>query len=146
MDPTDIDNDPTTTHRKRGPKSAASIAALKVVPDSRMPPPEPSTELTAAERQVWDGIVERVRPGWFYSSEVLLASYCRLAAQEAVLAHEIAEADRGSRRHFEVLKLMLSVSIAAANIATKLRLTPRSSVDRYVRKVAPSGQRPWDDA
>jgi hypothetical protein len=123
---TEIDNHPLTTLRKRGPKSAASIASLKVVPDSRMRPPEPPTDLTPAERQIWDGIVEKLRPGWLYSSEALLASYCRLVAQEGDLAREIAQAEPGSRRRSEVLKLMISVAKASANIATKLRLSPRS--------------------
>jgi hypothetical protein len=51
----------------------------------------------------------------------------------------------GTDRYVELVQLHRSVVMAASAVATKLRLTPRSSVDRYVRKVAPSGLRPWED-
>jgi hypothetical protein len=66
-------------------------------------------------------------------------------SQARDIAASIAQEESGSGQHQELVGLHRSVVMAAGNIASKFRLTVRSSVDRYVRKVAPSGPKPWDD-
>jgi len=78
-------------------------------------------------------------------SEPLLECYCRLFSQARDIAASIAQEESGSGQHRELVGLHRSVVMAAGNIAGRLRLTVRSSVDRYVRKVAASGPKPWDD-
>jgi hypothetical protein len=36
---------------------------------------DPPENLSETEKAIWRGIVEKVRPGWFYSSEALLRAY-----------------------------------------------------------------------
>jgi hypothetical protein len=141
MDPNQNDFGPTL--RKRGKKSAASLAVVRI--DARSRRPEPPGRLTAAEKIIWREITEKVRGGWFYSSEPLLEAYvCTLAPQQ-LLQDCLRAAEPGSERHVELLRLQLSVTMLASNLATKLRLTPRSTVDRYTPRAVPSSPRPWAD-
>ena len=50
-----------------------------------------------------------------------------------------------SDRYFKNLKLQLSVATLAASLATKMRLTPRSTFDRYQPKTVPNLKNPWEE-
>jgi hypothetical protein len=139
MEPKAGDLSPTS--RKRGRPGAA----FTVVPDARMQRPEPPERLTAAEKAIWREITEKVRGGWFYSSERLLEAYVCTLAQQQRIQGSLQRVEVGSERYMELLRLQLSVTSLIANLATKLRLTPRSTVDRYTPKVVSSGGKPWRD-
>jgi hypothetical protein len=94
MDPNETHGELVGSSRQRGRKSASSRLAL--VPDVKLQRPEPPPKLLAEEASIWRSIVERMRPGWFYSSEFVLESYCRLVADERRLAGYLAEAEGGS--------------------------------------------------
>jgi hypothetical protein len=140
MEPKAEDLGPTL--RKRGRRSATAIT---VVPDARMRRPEPPDRLTAAEKATWREITEKVRGNWFYSSEHLLEVYVCTLAQQRQLQGFLQQVEPSSKRYIELMRLQLSVTTLASNLATKLRLTPRSTVDRYTPKVVPSSPRPWQD-
>jgi hypothetical protein len=78
----------------RKPRKSAS-SRLVLVPDVKLQWPEPPPKLLAEEASIWRSIVERMRPGWFYSSEFALESYCRLVADERRLGGYLAEAEGG---------------------------------------------------
>ena len=56
----------------------------------------------------------------------------------------IATADRESDEFAELVKLHCQVSALIGNLATKLRLTPQSSRDARIPKLAPVGPKPWE--
>ena len=60
----------------------------------------------------------------------------------------LQQAEPGSPRYLELMKLHRAVVVTAANLATKLRLTPRSTVDRYAPKIVasmpPGSKWPWE--
>jgi len=105
---------------------------------------DPSEHLSETEKSVWRGMVKKVRPRWFYSSEALLRAYVGTIAQLETLARGLAEEEPCSRRYFQILRLQPSVTKTAAMLATSLRLTPRSTVDRYSPKIVRSGSKPWE--
>jgi hypothetical protein len=100
--------------------------------------------LSEPERAIWRNIVSKVRPGWFYSSEALLRAYVGTVAQLETLARRLAQEEPCSARYFKILRLQLSVTKVAASLATKLRLTPRSTFDRYQPKTVPNLKKPWE--
>jgi hypothetical protein len=131
------------TARKRGKRSAAS---LNVVPiDAKARRPEPPGRLTADQKAIWREIVEKLRGGWFYSSEPLLEAYVCVVSQERQLHKALQAAEVGSRRHTELLRLSLAVTAQGSSLATKLRLTPRSTHDRNTVKAVPSAPKVWND-
>jgi hypothetical protein len=140
MDP---DIDPGPSRRKPGPKSAAS---LSIVPDVRRQHPLPPDWMLPREKEIWSDLTAKVKPGWFYSSEPLLRAYVSALAQGEQLSRAIAQAEVGSERHRELTRLQCSVVQLAAGLAGRLRLTPRSSVDRYAPKLVSRLPRPWDDS
>jgi hypothetical protein len=107
--------------------------------------PEPPERLTAAEKVIWREITEKVRGGLFYSSEHLLEAYVCTLAQQQQIQGFLQQIEPGGERYIELMRLQLSVTALAGNLATKLRLTPRSTFDRYAIKAVPSQPRPWDD-
>jgi hypothetical protein len=138
-------DDPGPTLRKPGRKSADSLTALTVVaPDVLLQRPDPPARLSAEEKTIWREIVAKVKPAWFWSSEVLLECYVRCLAHERILAAWIKEIDRDDPRYLEILRMHRTETMLCANLAGKLRLTPRSSVDRYAPKLASPYPKPWD--
>jgi hypothetical protein len=136
-------DDPGPTLRKPGRKSADSLTV--VAPDIRMQRPDPPGRLSEDEKAIWREIVAKVKPGWFWSSEHLLELYVRSLAHERMLAAWIKQTDKSHPRYLDVLRMHRSEAMLCGNLAGKLRLTPRSSVDRYAPKLASSGPKPWDD-
>ena len=107
--------------------------------------PEPPAKLSAEEKAIWREIVAKVKPGWFWSSEHLLVLYVRSLAHERMLADWIKQTDKSHPRYLDVLRMHWTEAMLCGNLAGKLRLTPRSSVDRYAPKLASSRPKPWDD-
>jgi hypothetical protein len=139
MEPKAGDLSPSS--RKRGRHSGAALTT--VLPDVRMQRPAPPERLTAAEKVIWREIVEKVRGGWFYSSEHLLEAYVCTVAYQQQLGNALQGVEVGSERYMELARMQLSVTALLGNLATKLRLTPRSTHDRQTPKAVPSEPRPW---
>jgi len=105
---------------------------------------EPPEDLPERQKAIWRDIVSKVRPGWFYSSEPLLKAYVFTLWQLDTLARGLAREEPYSEGYFKILRLQLSVTKVAAALATKLRLTPRSTFDRYQPKTVPNLKKPWE--
>src|SRR5262249_27186331 len=105
--------------------------------------------LTEAEKAVWRELVEAVRPDWFHGgSQCLLELYARLLVQARQLAECIAQQEVGSPRWMGLALLNRTITMSAAALATKLRLTPRSQFDRNQPKLDPASGpdlKPWED-
>jgi hypothetical protein len=105
---------------------------------------EPPEDLPERQKAIWRDIVSKVRPGWFYSSEALLKAYVGTLWQLETLARVLQAEEPCSAGYFKILRLQLSVTKVAASLATKLRLTPRSTFDRYQPKTVPNLKKPWE--
>jgi hypothetical protein len=124
---------------------------LKVIP--QVPGagrPEPASDLPSAEAAIWRYLVGTMPAHWFASSEPLLRCLCSTLATCDALAARITTArkeanwkllDRLTRIHERQTK-------CAADLAGKLRLTPRSktSVEQAanLRQIPPLSTRPWE--
>jgi hypothetical protein len=126
--------------RQPGRKSAFSI-----VHDARLQPLEPPAELTAAERAIWIETVERMRPGWFAGSETMLEMFCRAVCMERRLAGWIKRRGSKDPRFRDLITMHRTEAMLVANLATRLRLTVRSTKDRYAPKLATTSSQPWHD-
>lgn len=136
-------------------KSAASLAIVPSLPDSR---PEPPAGLSEAEAALWVEIVDSKPSDWFGAdSAPLLTEYVRavvMCDRLAVLLDRALEAsgsppDDDAPRLPRVDDLLVArdrESRRATTIATKLRLTQQS---RYTPQAASTasrkagGKRPW---
>jgi hypothetical protein len=128
---------PASTIRQRGRKSASRLA----FPDDVMMRPQPPESLTVEEKVIWMEIVEALRADWFRGASTLIAETRQLLTC-------IAQQEPCSEHWLKLVSVQRTVSMSAAALATKLRLTPRSQFDRNQPKLdAGSGPdlRPWED-
>jgi len=120
------------TLRKRGRVSAA---ALTVVPageiDVRLGRPPASERLSDEERELWERLTFSRRPGWFSGAESLLESYVTAAIYCRRLEATLRKAKPGTSDRYQRLARLHRQSVAlAATLATRLRLTPSSKLDK----------------
>jgi hypothetical protein len=130
--------------RQPGRKSASSFAVIPGVERAR---PEPPRKLSRQEKAVWRDVVERFRPDHFVGCEHLLECYCRAVAMERWLVEQIkATNPSDSKRLAALLPLQKAEAMLVGNLAGKLRMSPRSRLDRYSAAARPlSGlPKPWD--
>jgi hypothetical protein len=110
-----------------------------------MQQPKPPSRLSAAERRIWRETVGRARAGWFLGSENMLEMFCRAVALERRLAAWIQGLDDPKdSRYRDLITIHKTEAMLVANLSTRLRLTVRSTVDRYTPKLATTGPLPWD--
>jgi hypothetical protein len=128
--------------RQRGPKSSASLSVLPAIEQQR---PQAPRSLTREERAVWRDLVDRVRPDWFLGAEHLLEIYVRSICMERFLAAQIKETT-DEKRLLALSQMRKAEGMLIGNLAGKLRLSPRSTKDRYAPKlVRPRGlPKPWE--
>jgi hypothetical protein len=127
--------------RQRGRKR---VAPLSIVPDVKQRRPEPPERLTPVEKEIWVEIARSVRPDWFRGgSQFLLELYVGMLARERQLRGGLQEAEVGSVRHGELLKLHIAVVRTASALAARLRLSVVSSHDRYAVRAVPMSPKPW---
>jgi hypothetical protein len=130
--------------RQPGRKSAASLA---IMPAGDPPPPEPPKAFTDEQKAIWDEVIASVRPGWFVGSLHILESYCVTIWLDRWLVQEIAARRPGSKQFEDLVAMRRSQAALLGQLATKLRLTPRSVFDRTVvrNRSAYSGlPKPWE--
>src|SRR5262249_19520050 len=121
-----------STFRKRG---RVSGAALAVVPadeiDVRLGRPPAPERLSDEERELWDRLTFSRRPGWFSGAESLLESYVVMVSQVQRLEAVLRKAKPGTSDRYQRLARLHRQSVAlAASLATRLRLTPSSKLDK----------------
>ena len=119
-------------------KSAAALATITPITDSRPPPP---LELTEEQQTEWQAIVGRLPSGWFArETHGLLVAYLRHWSTHRFLSKQVeafnsawfAE-DGGFERYSSWLGLRAREGKAMGDLATKLRLTNQS---RYMPSTA----------
>jgi hypothetical protein len=101
--------------------------------------------LSSAEKEIWTEIVNKVRPGWFWSSETLLEIYVRVVAHERLMAGWMRKTRITNSRYVDLQKMRRDDAMLASALATKLRLTPRSTIDRSAPKLVSSQRKPWEE-
>lgn len=102
--------------------------------------PEPPDWLTAEARGHWRRIVASKPLGWFDAGSLpLLAQYCATLVRARELAELLAEgaADQKGQQQLEVR--LMGMNGSCLNLATKLRLSVQSAVDRKSRLLDESG-------
>lgn len=122
-----------------GGDATASLTA----PDAHTQPLEPPGRLSAEERQIWMEVVQSVRRDWFRGSETVLETFCRAVAVERRPACLLREADPlvDEAEFASLVRLHRSEVMAVAALATRLRLTVRSTRERDTRRLP----RDWED-
>lgn len=136
--------------KQRGRPSSASLAvvpisgALDRVPRQRAP-----ADLTEEAAEVWVAVVNSEAADWFSPATVpLLAQYCRHVVQARVVAAKIAQAasdpgltvaDYDKLLHMQDRETRMIVALA-----TKMRLSQQSTINKRANKKAPPGRKLWD--
>jgi hypothetical protein len=132
--------DRVSTLRKRG---RVSGAALTVVPAAELDvragrPPAPE-RLSAEERELWERLTFSRRPGWFSGAEAILESYVCTIVHVQKIEAALRKAKPGTSDRYQRLARMHRQSVAlAATLATRLRLTPSSKLDKSQPTCRPS--------
>lgn len=141
---------------QRGRKTSAA-AEVSVVAGSFGKRPEPPADLSEAEAEIWRETVASEAADFFATAALrgMLADYCRHRASANKVSDviNVFQADwlknaEGAKRYHGLLKMRDLETRAAADKATKLRLTNQS---RYTpqsaataSKNAAKGLRPWE--
>ena len=130
----------------RGPKSAAAMAIVSPITDSRPPPPD---ELSEAEADEWRRVVGRLPHDWFPpETQPLLAAMLKHQSTHRVLCRlieafdaTVLQMDLGVNHYDKLLTMREREARAMSSLATKLRLTNQS---RYVpHSAARQAQQPF---
>jgi hypothetical protein len=124
--------DRVSTLRKRG---RVSGAALTVVPaaelDVRVGRPPAPERLSAEERELWEKLTFSRRPGWFSGAETILESFVTTTLHCQRLEAVLRKAKPGtSERYQKLARTHRQLATLAAMLATRLRLTPHSKLDK----------------
>ena len=141
---------------QRGRKSSAA-AEVSVVSGNFGKRPEPPVELSEAEAQIWRETVSSEAADFFGTAALrgMLSDYCRHRASADkvseiinVFQAEWLKSTEGAKRYHGLLKMRDLETRAAADNATKLRLTNQS---RYTPQAAATasksagrGIKPWE--
>lgn len=142
--------------QKRGRKSQAELEA-RVIPGGFGSRPEPPEELSDEEAAIWRDTVASEAADFFSTAatRAMLKDYCRHRAAGEKISEIIAlfQADwlknaEGAKRYHGLLKMRDLENRAAADKATKLRLTNQA---RYTPQAAGTASRnaakgfkPWE--
>lgn len=140
---------------KRGRKSSAELSVLVTGAFGKRP--EPPADMTDAEAEIWRETVSSEGVDFFATAALraLLKDYCRHRSAAETVSKVIAtfQADwlksaEGAKRYYGLLKMRDLETRAAADKATKLRLTnqarytPQSAAT--ASKGASKGPKPWE--
>ena len=131
-------------------KKSLEIAGLSVdfVPEK----PAPLPDMTREQRDEWIAIVDRMDEDWFpRESHQLLAQYCRHACEARrisgiITAHTLdpAVTETWLKQYDRLLKIQEREGRAMSSLATRLRITQQSTIDkRRDKPLEPDA--PWED-
>lgn len=129
--------------------STASKSIVQVLPDANKRRLRAPDDLQPEARRVWSEVVDTLPPDRFHASErPLLALYCRsmVTAERALTAIDRDGPLIGDKIN-PALRLFDTSVRQVVSLATKLRVTPQSRVDRKVAGTSAredaSASRPW---
>jgi hypothetical protein len=140
---------------KRGRKSSAETAV--VITGSFGNRPEPSSDLTDRQAEIWREVVASEAADFFSTAAArnMLMDYCRhreslegISAIIGTFQPEWLKNSEGAKRYHSLLRMRELETRAATSLATKLRLTNQS---RYTPQAASTasrnaakGLKPWE--
>lgn len=144
-------------NRGRESAAASGTAKLTVFPGGMARRPDPPADLTEAQAKIWTDTVASETVEFFNTDALreLLKDYCRHKVTCAALSRQVETYDAAepmdpeTAKNFDrITKMRDRESKAAADLATKLRLTNQS---RYTPKAAAtasknagSTKKPWE--
>ncbi len=138
---------------KRGRKSSAELSVVKPQFGTR---PDPPDDLNKMQTEIWRATVDSEAAGFFPTAalRMMLKDYCRHreAVETTSALINVFKADwiksaEGAKRYHSLLKIRDMEARAAADKATKLRLTNQS---RYTPQAASTASKnaasskPWE--
>lgn len=114
--------------------------------------PEPLRDMTREQREVWKTVVNRMPEDWFPAeSHELLAQYCRHVCEARRIsgilrAHTVdpAVTEAWLKCYGELLKFQEREGRAMSSLATRLRITQQSTIDKR-REKAMEPDAPWEE-
>lgn len=148
----------------RGRKSAADLAVVTAEGLAAIRRPEPPQELTDEEAHEWRSIVNRLPADWFpRETHGMLAQYCRhviascrVAQMIRSLEEELAkESEKGEKLPAQIMleavkafdrlyKMQEREGRAMSSLATRMRISQQSTLDREKRKPVKPSKKPWE--
>lgn len=133
----------------RGRKSAADLAVVTADGLAAIRRPDPPEELTDEQAHEWRSVVNRLPAEWFpRETHGMLAQYCRHVVAARRIAQLIAEFER--REDFSIeeydrlLKMQEREGRAISSLATRMRISQQSTLDREKKKPLKPAKKPWD--
>ncbi len=135
----------------RGRKSAAQLAVAPTVVEI-VPRPVAPMGLTDEQASEWDAVVARMPADWFpRETHGILAAYCRHVVASGRVAQLIAAQDRAESiditEYDVLLRMQEREGRAMSALATRMRLTPQSSITAKISATAKrkaQGKKLWE--
>lgn len=148
----------------RGRKSSASLAVVTADGLAAIRRPDPPGELTDEQAHEWRCVVNRLPAEWFQrETHGMLAQYCRhvvaarrVASMILSLEQELArETSEGQKTQTEImlgavrtidrlLKMQEREGRAISSLATRMRISQQSTLDRERKKPIRPSKKPWE--
>ena len=128
--------------KQRGRKSAGDLMAVQSIPKR----PDAPKHLTKDQSKVWDRIVKRMPADWFTEeSHDLLGQYCRHVVDADKVAKRIDDQpdDVDVTILDKWLKMQERESRGLSSLATRMRISQQSTLDREKRKTSTPTEKPW---
>ena len=141
--------------KQRGRKSAATLTLLPSVLE-RCKRPEPPADLNREETDVFLRVINTQEADWFSPANIdLLTQYSRHIVQAGRIAGWVDEMlsavdPETGRPTFEIkdyeqlLRMQRAETAAIIWLATKMRLTPQSTINHRGNKVQSAARKPWE--
>ncbi|MGE4338897.1 MAG: hypothetical protein AB7E55_23420 [Pigmentiphaga sp.] len=147
----------------RGRKSSADLAVVTADGLAAIRRPDPPNELTGEQAHEWRCVVNRLPAEWFpRETHGMLAQYCRhvVAARRVAqmiqsLEDELSkEPEDGKSQAMVVLEAVKAIDRlykmqeregrAISSLATRMRISQQSTLDREKKKPLKPTKKPWD--
>lgn len=134
---------------QRGRKSAASLEVVTGEGITAIRRPDPPSELTDEQSHEWRSIVNRLPAEWFpRETHGMLAQYCRHIVASRRVAQLIGDFEGRDEIDIEaydrLLKMQEREGRAMSSLATRMRISQQSTLDREKRKPTKAARKPWE--
>ena len=128
--------------KQRGRKSAGDLSAVTNIPER----PKPPRDLTKAQAKIWNRVVKAMPVEWFgEETHDLLTQYCRHVVDADKVAKRIDDLpdDVVVTTLNKLLKMQERESRGLSSLATRMRISQQSTLDREKRKTSTPAEKPW---
>jgi len=133
--------------KTRGRTSAAALEVAVLGAVETVQRPDAPYELTDEQSEEWWAVVNRLPADWFpRETHGLLAQYCRHVVAARRVAQLVAAEEAGEmdlNRYDQLLKMQEREGRALSSLATRLRITQQSTVDKRTQKPT-AIKKPWE--